>query len=64
MGLLIMAEHHSNERSHLLVRQALTRVYQDQIDEAVPDRFKDLLERLRKNPERETEGSRTGATGI
>jgi len=46
---------HSNEAAKLqaLIDENLKKVYQEALDEKIPDKFKDLLEQLRKKGDKE-----------
>ena len=46
---------HSNEAAKLqaLIDENLKKVYQEALDEKIPDKFKDLLEQLRKKDDKE-----------
>lgn len=45
---------HSNEAAKLqaLIDENLKKVYQEALDEKIPDKFKDLLEQLRKKDDK------------
>lgn len=42
-----MAERDKADRSQTFIEENLKRVYQETLDQEVPDRFKDLLDKLR-----------------
>ncbi|MFP7673987.1 NepR family anti-sigma factor [Marivita sp. S0852] len=43
-----MGEHEEDDRSQAFIDENLKRVFQQTIDEDLPDRFKELLEKLRR----------------